>query len=412
MSFPLQNADLFGSGSRQSLRIAMVCPYALDVPGGVQNQVMGLSEALRGADSRLQVQVLAPTSSGQSADGLPAGTIVVGRSVGVPANGSVAPVMLDPRGFVKAVRILRWGGFDVVHVHEPLAPLLGWAALVAAIAQGKRRGAFVATFHRSGVDVLYRTVGLVARPLANKVLQRRVAVSRQAALSASIVLPGSYQTLFNGIELSRFEGAPPKNLGAPYVFFVGRDETRKGLSVLLRAWQKSCAQHQDQPPSTLLVIAGDIAEHSEARKAAQGLPGILWLGRVSQEELASLMAGARLVCVPSTYGESFGVVLLEALAAGAPVLASDLPGYREAGGEEVVYFPPGDADELSKALQRVLWEPDQPEGSSSFDPQDRLSVAPLAKARRKAFSERFSMDKLAQHYLRIYTESLETALRS
>jgi len=389
----------------------MVCPYALDVPGGVQNQVMGLSEALGRVDSRVRVQVLAPTSSGRPAKGLPTGTIVVGRSVGVPANGSVAPVMLNPYAFVRALRILRWGGFDVVHVHEPLAPLLGWAALGAGISQGKTKGALVATFHRSGVDALYRAVGLVARPLANKALRGRVAVSEQAALSASRVLPGPYETLFNGIDLSRFERALPKDLGAPYVFFVGRNEARKGLLVLLRAWQKVRAEPREESPSMLLAIAGDIPENSEARKAAQGLPGIFWLGRVDQEELASLMNGARLVCVPSTHGESFGVVLLEALAAGAPVVASDLPGYREAGGEEVVYFPPGDADELSTVLQRVLLGSGQADGNSSFDRQDLLSVAPLAKARRKAFAERFSMDELARHYLRIYAEALETVPR-
>jgi phosphatidylinositol alpha-mannosyltransferase len=433
----------------------MVCPYALDVPGGVQNQVIGLSQALGRAG--VGCQVLAPTSSGQVIDGLPEGTIVAGGSFGVPANGSVAPVALDPRAFLRALRVLRWGGFDLIHVHEPLAPLLGWAGLGAAALQGPQRQTMqvlqnkpalvsrwfpwvaklptgagstrgmpvVATFHRSGVDALYRTVGVLARPFANVAMTKRVAVSQQAALSASLVLPGSYEVLFNGTDLSSFSQARPKELGAPFVLFVGRDEARKGLAVLLEAWQIVSVQvGRGGHPRMLLAIAGDVSEDSQSRKAAQGLPGVLWLGRVDHGELASLMAGARLVCVPSTHGESFGVVIVEALAAGAPVAASDLPGYREAGGEEVRYFPPGDARALAGILRSLFAESSHPgsepldasvlshPGSEPLDASvDLLSVSPQARRRRQGFSQRFSMDRLVQNYLRIYEEALAMGRR-
>ena len=216
-------------GGTDSLRVALVCPYSLSRPGGVQGQVVGLARALERRAHR--ATVFAPMEAASDA---PSGIEVVpaGRPVSLPANGSVAPVAISVSAAVRARRALRAGRFDVVHVHEPFAPGLPYALLV-----DRRLPPVVATFHRSGGSVLYR----ILRPLTSRLGRRldlRCAVSEAALATAAEALGGTFELCFNGVDVGSFEGVEPWPTERPAVLFLGRHEERKGLGVLLEAFDR------------------------------------------------------------------------------------------------------------------------------------------------------------------------------
>ena len=352
-----------------AMRVGLVCPYSLTIPGGVQGQVLGLARSLRllGHDAR----VLGPC------DDVPPepGVTPLGRSIPTAANGSVAPIAPDPSCQLRTVRALRDEAFDVVHLHEPLVPGPTQTAILL------RNAPLIATFHAAGGSAAYRYLRPGVRWMARR-LDLRCAVSEDARQMAHDALGGDYVLLFNGIEVDRFAKAEPWPTDGPTIFFVGRHEPRKGLDVLL-----SALAHL--PADVHVWVASDGPDTASLRARFGHDERIEWLGRISETEKASRLRGADVFCAPSLRGESFGVVLLEAMAAQTPVVASDLPGYSNVvrAGADGLLVPVGDPVALADALRRVLENP------SCVD-------ALVTSGQQRA--EEFSMDTLARRYLELY----------
>jgi phosphatidylinositol alpha-mannosyltransferase len=355
------------------VRVGLICPYSLTVPGGVQGQVLGLARALRRRG--VEARVLGPC------DGPPPEPWVtpLGNSLPTGDNGSVAAIAPDPSASLRVLRALRDEDFDVLHIHEPVAPGPGITAMVVGSCPK------VGTFHRSGHSSWLR----ITRPLARwgaSHLTMRTAVSEEARRTAQEAIGGEYEVVWNGIEVDRYRQARPWPTEGPTVFFVGRHEARKGLAVLVEAMGLL-------GPEVRLWAAGLGPDTDRLRRATAGDGRIEWLGWVDEAEKVSRIKGAGVMCAPSLHGESFGVVLLEGMAAETPVVATDLEGYRNVArpGLEARMVAPGDAAALAKAIQEAL--------SGDAD-----TAAMVARGRQRA--EHFSMDSLAAHYLTIYERLL------
>jgi phosphatidylinositol alpha-mannosyltransferase len=333
--------------------------------------VLGLARSLRNLGH--DVRVLGPC------DGPPpdAGVTPLGRSVPTAANGSVAPIAPDPSCQLRTLRALRDEGFDVLHLHEPLVPGPCMTSILF------RNAPIIGTFHAAGGSAAYRYLNFGVRWLAGR-LDHRCAVSADARQMAHDALGGDYTLLFNGIEVDRYAKAVPWPTDGPTIFFVGRHEPRKGLAVLLEAMRSL-------PPDTRLWVASDGPQTDALRSAYRADSRIEWLGRIDEDEKASRMRGADVFCAPSLRGESFGVVLLEGMAAQTPVVASDLPGYHNVArsGADAVLVPPGDAAALSRALAQVLENP---------------TCAGHLVASGQQRAEEFSMDNLAARYQELYQQ--------
>jgi phosphatidylinositol alpha-mannosyltransferase len=291
----------------------------------------------------------------------------------------MAAIAPDPAASLRTLRALRDENFDILHIHEPMAPGPSITATVVGNCP------MVGTFHRSGKSSWLRAV----RPLArwgSSHLSVRTAVSEEARRTAHEALGGDYEIVWNGIELERFDRAPGWPTQGPTIFFVGRHEERKGLSVLIEAMGLL-------GPDVQLGVAGTGPDTDRLRRATAGDERIEWLGWVNEAEKVGRIRGADVLCAPSTHGESFGVVLLEGLAAGTPVVATDLPGYRNVArpGLEARMVPPGDAAALAKGIESALVD-------------DVETAAMVARGRQRA--ETFSMESLARHYLGIYSRLL------
>ena len=315
------------------LRVGMVCPYSLDVPGGVQSHVVELAAALRAAGHR--VSVLAPAAE---ATPLPEFVTAAGRSVRVPYNGSVARVAFGPVSYARARRWLSEHEFDVLHLHEPTTMSLSALTLFAA------EGPIVVTFHTSTErSRALNAFGGVARVLMEKVTAR-IAVSPPARRVQVQHLGGDAVEIPNGVDVARFARGPllPGYPRTPTVGFLGRfDEPRKGMSVLLDALRVLAPAHP-----ALRRTAGAVADRLDV------------LGPVDEETKAAALRSVDVLCAPNLGGESFGMVITEAMAAGAPVLASDLGAFRAVLDGAGALFPTGDADALAGELATLL---DQPE---------------------------------------------------
>ncbi|HYA67321.1 MAG TPA: glycosyltransferase family 4 protein [Acidimicrobiales bacterium] len=374
------------------MRVAIHCPYSLSRPGGVQGQVLALARTLRARDHH--AVVLAPGDEEAAALAASVGLdeealVVLGRSVSLPANGSVAPVALWPGAAARAVRAVRNGAFDVVHLHEPLAPGPGYALL------GLCREAKVGTFHRAGGSAAYRWLGPLARRAAAR-LAVRCAVSAEARATAHDALGGSYELVANAVETERFAGAEPWAPGdaaGPIVMFVGRHEERKGLGVLLEAFERVAPSASGGPT---LWVAGRGPETDELRRRFGSSRRVVWLGAVPDAELASRLRRADVLCAPSLRGESFGVVLLEAMAARTAIVASALPGYEAVAGDDATLVAPGDAGALAEALGRAVSDAEQGTGTSS----------PAALDEAAARAGRWSTAAQADRYLCIYEHAV------
>ncbi|WP_059008457.1 glycosyltransferase family 4 protein [Streptomyces specialis] len=329
------------------MRIGIVCPYSWDVPGGVQFHVRDLAEHLirRGHD----VSVLAPADDDTP---LPPYVVSAGRAVPVPYNGSVARLNF---GFLSAARVRRWvhdGDFQVLHIHEPAAPSLALLTCWAA------RGPIVGTFHTSNP----RSRAMIAAyPILQPALEKisaRIAVSEYARRTLVEHLGGDAVVIPNGVDGGVFADAEPKaEWQGGTIGFVGRiDEPRKGLPVLMRALPRILAAR----PDTRLLVAG----RGDEKEAVAALPRemrdrVEFLGMVSDEDKARLLRSVDLYVAPNTGGESFGIILVEAMSAGAPVLASDLDAFAQVldGGTAGELFPNEDADALAAAAVRLLGDP-------------------------------------------------------
>jgi phosphatidylinositol alpha-mannosyltransferase len=350
----------------------MVSPYSLTIPGGVQQQVLGLARALR--EKGHEVRVLGPC------DGPPPDSFVtpLGNSLPTAINGSVAPVAPDASAAFRTIRALNDEAFDVLHVHEPLVPGPTLTAVLVKLAP------IVATFHSAGESGAYKTFQKLGRPIARRI-DVRVAVSADAVELAHRYIGGEYEILFNGIDLEAFSGPIVENRDNA-MFFCGRHEPRKGLGVLLEAVSL-------MPGDVRLWIASDGPETEILKAQYANDQRIEWLGRISDAEKIDRLRRASLFCAPSLRGESFGIVLLEAMAAGTPVVSTDIDGYRNVAtdGENALLVEPGNAQVLASAMSRIIADP-------------RLATRLITAGRIHAQS--YSLDALADHYVLLYEKAL------
>ena len=370
---PSSDAPRLGRERARPLRVMLSCSYSMSVHGGVQGQVLGLARALRecGVDAR----VVAPC------DGPPPepGIVSIGPSTRFPSNGSVAPIAGGHAVARRTLEFIRGFEPDVMHLHEPFSPGANHAALV-----GTQLPA-VGTFHssRAGKNGWYETLRAPMRPLMNK-LDVKTAVSADAARQVTLTFGEECEIVPNGVDVEAYAKGPVADAPRAAIVFVGRHEPRKGLGVLLDAFD-GLGRNAD------LWVIGDGPQHGALR--ARRLPGVEWLGSVSDEEKAARLRGAAIACFPAIDGESFGVVLLEGMAAGSAVVASDIDGYRTVArqGREAVLVPPNDAVALRAELQRVL---------DDAALRERLVAAGRVRA------DEFSMTKLAERFVGIYERAI------
>ena len=334
------------------MRIALVCPYDWSRPGGVQAHVAQLATHL---SCRHEVAVFAPHRRGAPpAFPAPAG-VDLGRPTPLPYNPSVAPVAIAPTSAARVLRRLRRFAPDVTHVHEPLSPF------VSSTAAALGRHPVVATFHSwSDSDRLYRLIAPVGRRVVRR-LDARVAVSPSAQVYAAEALGvpiGTFRVVPNGLDTVRYTAATPlpalRDPERPLVLFVGRLEPRKGLEVLVRAFLRVRAER----PTVRLCVVGDgaLRERCQQLIPSSIRHDALFVGQVDEAEKPRWFASADLFVAPNTGGESFGIVLLEAMAAGVPIVASDIAGFRTVmrDGQQGRFVPPGDASTLADTMLTLL----------------------------------------------------------
>jgi phosphatidylinositol alpha-mannosyltransferase len=339
------------------VKVGIVCPYTWDVPGGVQEHIRGLADAL--IDLGHQVSVISPADEDSP---LPGYVVPAGRAVPVPYNGSVARLAF---GFLSASRVRRWlkeGNFDVLHVHEPAAPSLSLLACWVA------DGPIVATVHTATT----RSRAMhAAEPILQSALEKisgRIAVSEAARTTLVEHFGGDAVLIPNGVPVKKFEKADPlpgwPGPGGALGFLGRMDEPRKGFAVLLRAFEMLAAQR----PGLRLLVAG----HGDADEVLGKTPAalrerIVMLGQVSDADKIRVYHSVDVFCAPNTGGESFGIVLTEAMASGAPIVASDLDAFRQVlrRGEAGELFPNGDAAALAAAAGRLLDQPELRAGLSA-----------------------------------------------
>ena len=329
------------------MRIGMVCPYSFDVPGGVQSHVLQLAEVMHARGH--VVSVLAPTSS-ESHGSLPDYVVSGGKAVPIPYNGSVARLRFGPATHRMVKKWLAQGQFDVLHLHEPNAPSLSMLALNIA------EGPIVATFHTSTTKSLTLSVfEPILRPMHEKIVGR-IAVSDLARRWQMESLGSDAVEIPNGVDVAAFESAPAMD-GYPRagksVLFLGRyDESRKGMAVLLRALPRLVERFDDI--EVLIVGRGD---EDELRKSAgKCAKHLRFLGQVDDAAKASALRSADVYCAPNTGGESFGIVLVEAMAARTAVVASDLDAFRRVlmDGTAGRLVPIDDPEALAAGLIEVM----------------------------------------------------------
>ena len=338
------------------MKIALVSPYDYPYPGGVTEHVSNLAARFRARGH--EVHVIAPSSADSACLRAMPDVHRVGRVVPIWANGSVARLNLPYQGYLQVKRLLSHQAFDVVHLHEPMMPALPLTVIRHSQAIN------IGTFHAYGrTDIGYFYARPMLQPFFRK-LHGRIAVSEPARDFVARRFPGEYRIIPNGIDFARFatpcEPWPELAGGGPTVLFVGRLERRKGLKYLLQAWPLVRREFR----GARLIVVGGGGRRLEAYRqyaARQNWPEVVFAGRVSADDLVRYYQGADVFCAPSTGQESFGIVLLEAMAAGRPIVASRIPGYAEVltHGEEGLLVPPKDGEALAVALGELLADPDR-----------------------------------------------------
>ncbi|MGH8824891.1 MAG: glycosyltransferase family 4 protein [Jiangellaceae bacterium] len=333
------------------MKVGMVCPYSWDMPGGVQVHIRDLAEELMRRGHGVSVIAAADDDTP-----VPPYVVSAGRAVPIHYNGSVARLTFGP---LSASRVRRWladGRFDVLHVHEPASPSLGLLAVWWADVP------VVATFHQANPRSRAMTAAFGILQSAVEKISARIAVSEEARTVVVQHLGGDPVLIPNGLYVDRFTGVParPEWQGAGGTLsFLGRlDEPRKGLPVLLEAWPTI---HRERAGVRLLVAGrGDIDEIRRGI-AADCRDDVLFLGGVTDEEKVAMFASSDIYVAPHTGGESFGIVLAEAMAAGTTVLASELVAFRTVldEGKLGVLVPVGDSDALAAATLDLLAAPDR-----------------------------------------------------
>jgi phosphatidylinositol alpha-mannosyltransferase len=378
------------------MRIALVSPYSWTYQGGVNRHVGALAEQFlaRGDD----VRVLAPWDppgavtrrlhrSEPEVREAPGYLVPLGRTIGFGANGAVSNLSAFPEGPIRLRRELRAGNYDIVHVHEPLAPLVGWDAATFPGAP------VVGTFHAYSTKPLPNQIAnlLGARRRLNQ-LSARIAVSEAAAWTGRRWFGGDYRIIPNGVDLAVAPQGPKAPSDELRLLFVGRVEERKGLPVLLSAFQ-ALVEHV---PSRLTVVGGDPDEISRRVADPELASHIDVLGKVSDGVLWRQLAEADILCAPSLAGESFGMVLIEAFAAGTPVIASQIAGYSDVvtDGVDGVLVPPADPQALAEELQLLAHEPER--------------RTAMGEAGRRT-AERYAWPRIAEEVTEVYEQAAEPA---
>jgi phosphatidyl-myo-inositol alpha-mannosyltransferase len=406
------------------VRIALVSPYSWTYPGGVTRHIEALSAelAVQGHEPR----ILAPFDPDDALSARlhrgarpqrldpPANFVPLGRTIGIPANGAVSNLTGTPHSVYAIRHALRTGGYDVAHIHEPIVPLVGFDALMSSWDLP-----LVGTFHTYSENPISNGIGAVVmggRRRMNR-LHARIAVSEAAAWTARRFYGGHYRIVPNGVRLDSTEagnavgGPGSEEVGswldaesgalraraghafadipneAPLrILFIGQAVERKGLPVLLRAFEAL----REHVPATLTLVGAGAEEIAPMLLDDRGVRA---LGKVSEERKHAELAQAEVLCAPSLRGESFGMVLTEAFAASTPVVASDIPGYRDVArdGVDGVLVPPGDALALAEALRAL-----------ALDPMRRLAMATAARER----AERFSWSHVAEEVLDVYEQAI------
>jgi phosphatidylinositol alpha-mannosyltransferase len=367
------------------MKVGIVVPYSWSYWGGVNEHVELKVEALGrlGIETRTVIghdppgsftRVLHPRHGRHGQP--PADVIPVGRSVIVPANGALPNIVLSPSAIPRVKRVLKRERFDVLHLHEPMTPVICTATLAWADAP------VVATFHASG-NLSWNTFGKPVWGFLMDRIDHRIAVTEAARESASRWFPGDYELIPNGVLI------PPEADPAgreERIVFVGRHDPRKGMAVLLRAWPEIRAG----TGARLRIVGADplMVRLLLTRTGVDG-EGIDALGFLSQEALTEELLAAKALVAPSLGGESFGMVLTRAFACASPVVASDISGYRDVMTDETgLLVPPGDPDALARAVTELL--ADEPRREA------------FGAAARRLAQERYSWNDIARRLAAVY----------
>jgi phosphatidylinositol alpha-mannosyltransferase len=392
---------------RWRVKIGLVSPYDWSYPGGVQDHIRHLATELRARDHTVRILTPATGPRGRQVE---YGTYKLAWAAPLRVNGSVARISVAPDVGGRIRTVLRLEQFDVLHLHEPLASALPLTLLHLHEQAGS---VYVGTFHawaRHGLTSTPEWAYVSAKPFLHRYFRRlhgRIAVSPAAAEFVSRFFPAEYRIIPNGVDLRRFgSGAIPLPRfrdGKLNVLFLGRIEQRKGLKYLLRAIPRI----RERYPNTRFIVGGDgpLRQDYERWVERKGWRDVVFLGRVPAEDLPSLYASAQVFCAPSTGGESQGIVLLEAMAAGRAVVASDIPGYRSVirDGRDGVLIRPSDSEHLAWAVGQILGNEEQ-----------RLRLGHTGRQRAEEFSwahvgrqvEEYYTELLAQQAARISRQRL------
>jgi phosphatidylinositol alpha-mannosyltransferase len=348
----------------RSLKIGIVCPYSWDTPGGVQNHIRDLAEFLIQAGH--EVSVLAPAIDEEK---LPHYVVNAGKPISIPYNGAVARVLFGPVAFSRVRQWISNGDFDLLHLHEPAIPSISLLACWAA------DGPMVGTFHAAAKrQKIIFAIGPILEPAIEK-LSARIAVSEAARLTLTDHLDTDAIVIPNGIYASRYHnGIPDKKWQGNTIGFIGRfEEPRKGLSVLLEALPVIARF----APDVKVFVAGP-GDPTDVEKSIdpQLRHRFEFLGKISEQEKANFMSSVSIYVAPNTGGESFGIILAEALAGGACVVASDIPAFEDllGHGQFGALFKSEDSTELAKVIIDLL-----------RDERKRLDLAMVGRNRGKSF---------------------------
>jgi phosphatidylinositol alpha-mannosyltransferase len=397
------------------VRIALVSPYSWTYPGGVTRHIEALSAELTAQGH--EPRILAPFDPDDALSARlhrgarpqrlepPENFVPLGRTIGIPANGAVSNLTGTLHSVLAIRRALRTGGYDVAHIHEPIVPLIGYDALMSS---GELP--LVGTFHSYSVNPVTNWIGSVAmggRRRMNR-LHARIAVSEAAAWTARRFYGGHYQIVPNGVRLDPpwlVAGDPGEDTNTASscarargafgngpdeeplrILFIGQSVERKGLPVLLSAFEAL----REHVPATLTLVGASAEEIAPMLLDDRGVRA---LGKVSEQDKHRELQRAEVLCAPSLRGESFGMVLTEAFAASTPVVASDIPGYRDVArdGLDGLLVPPGDALALAEALRAL-----------ALDPARRRAMATAARER----AERFSWSHVAEEVADVYEQAI------
>jgi phosphatidylinositol alpha-mannosyltransferase len=343
------------------VKVALVCPYDLGRFGGVQDQVIKIAAWL--GDAGHDPVIVGPGSSG------PDGAVLVGPAKVLRANGSDVPLALSPEVMGRVAAAV--SDADVVHVHEPLMPMVSIAAMLRAVSP------IVATFHAAPSVLAQRAYRIGKRNVA-KVMRRAGVVTAVSPVAARAVGDvAGVRIIPNGLDINLFPGVEPN---PDRVVFIGRDEPRKGLAVLLDAWGEVHAGRSDAE----LVVIG-----SDTRSGVP--PGVRFLGRVDEEQKRLVLAGAGIACMPNLGGESFGIVVVEAMAARCAVVASAIPGFVHVAGDAALLVKPGESAGVAWALRRLLGD---------------AALAERLRAVARVRAEQFDRTAVLDQYLAAYVDAV------